>query len=114
MTSGFDEYDFDLIAKNCSQEDPYILTTSKLFWTSLRVISKDHRNIHNFCSKMISDDEVIDEYGNPWNPNEHPLQDETISHVQYGVAIDIDSVAKIESQGSIKYVFLKFYFRTQF
>ena len=57
MTSSFDEYDFDFIAKNGIQDDDhlmigistptYILTKSKLFWTSIRVKLNDPRNIFN-------------------------------------------------------------------
>ena len=44
---------------------------------------------------MIGDDEAIDEFGNPWNPQDHPRRDEKIGKEPLGVSINIDGVAKI-------------------
>ena len=98
MTSSFDEYDYDLIAENCTPEDPYnkpYITKSKLFWTSIRVMSKYSRHIHNF-SKKIEEDKIIDEYGNLWDPHDHPRQNNAIPYKPYGVAINTERVAKVE------------------
>ena len=44
---------------------------------------------------MVGEDEVIDEFGNPWNPQDHPIRDEKIEKEPLGVSINIDGVAKI-------------------
>ena len=44
---------------------------------------------------MISDDKAIDEFGNSWNPSDHPRRDEKIGRDPYGVAINTDGVAKV-------------------
>ena len=58
---------------------------------------------------MISNDEVIDEYGNSWNPNEHPIQDKSIPYVSYGVAINTDN-CESRKIGSTENIFLNFVF----
>ena len=59
---------------------------------------------------MISDQEVIDEYGNPWNPRDHPrredegitVRDEGLSYDRYGVAVTTEGIAKIYRLGPQK------------
>ena len=51
---------------------------------------------------MISDQKVIDEYGNPWNPHDHPGRDEGLSYESFrpkGVAVNTEGVAKIYRLG---------------
>ena len=51
---------------------------------------------------MIGDDEAIDEFGNPWNPQDHPRRDEKIGKdwkKPLGVSINTDGVAKIFKLG---------------
>ena len=55
---------------------------------------------------MISDQKVIDEYGNPWNPLDHPGRDEGLSSEDFregfrpkGVAVNTEGVAKIYRSG---------------
>ena len=62
---------------------------------------------------MIADDEAIDEFGNSWNPSDHPRRDEKIGRDPYGVAINTDGVAKVFRLGSQTLRF-EYYFRLQF
>ena len=48
---------------------------------------------------MISDHEVIDEYGNPWNPRDHPKRNDVLSYDHYGVAVNTKGVAKVYRLG---------------
>ena len=48
---------------------------------------------------MVGEDEVIDEFGNQWNPQDHPRRDEKIGNEPLGVSINIDGVAKIFKLG---------------
>ena len=57
---------------------------------------------------MISDDEIIDENGNQWNPYEYPNQDDWTfdqswnhDHI-WGVAVNYEGVAKVQSFGSTR------------
>lgn len=68
----------------------------------LKVFSK-----YPLIFKMISDQEVIDEYGNPWNPRDHPrredegqtVRDEGLSYDRYGVAVNTEGFAKVYRLG---------------
>ena len=47
--------------------------------------------------KFINDDEIIDEYGNAWNPFDHPIMDhEQLEYESYGVTIDTKGAARVE------------------
>ena len=59
----------------------------------LKFVSK-----YPLISKMISDEEVIDEYGNPWNPPDHPTRDEWLLY-RYGVAVNTEGFAKVHRLG---------------
>ena len=48
---------------------------------------------------MISDDEIIDENGNQWNPHEYSTQDEWNHDLIWGVAVNYEGVAKVHSLG---------------
>ena len=47
--------------------------------------------------QFISDDEIIDENGNEWDPYQHPMMDqEHLAYEAYGVTIDTEGVARVE------------------
>ena len=47
--------------------------------------------------QFISDDEIIDENGNEWDPYKHPMMDqEHLAYEAYGVTIDTEGVARVE------------------
>ena len=48
---------------------------------------------------MISDQEVVDEYGNPWNPRDHPGREDEGLTTRYGVAVTTDGMAKVYRLG---------------
>ena len=53
---------------------------------------------HNLCvSQFINDDKIIDEYGNAWDPFEHPIMDQKqLEYESYGVTIDTKGAARVE------------------
>ena len=53
---------------------------------------------HLICfSQFINDDEIIDEYGNAWDPFQHPIMDqEQLEYESYGVTIDSKGAARVE------------------
>ena len=117
LASTYDDFDFAYIAQTCFKNQSnmgpsnmthfdsnfmiHYGTESREFWTSIKVLSRLLKISSRYFLQFISDEEIIDEYGESWDPNEHPVMDAEILEPSYGVTIDIDGIARVQRLGQI-------------